>query len=50
MDSEKLLRELVDRQAISDVVSAYCERFDRNDPALNPVTDFELGQLLGAKR
>lgn len=32
MDSEKIIRELADRQAISDVISAYCERFDRNDP------------------
>jgi imidazolonepropionase-like amidohydrolase len=26
------------------------KRFDRRDPSLQPVTDFELGQLLGAQR
>lgn len=32
MDIERTLRELVDRQAITDLIHAYCERFDRNDP------------------
>lgn len=32
MDIESTLRELLDRQAITDLIHAYCERFDRNDP------------------
>ncbi|MFN2329168.1 MAG: nuclear transport factor 2 family protein [Chromatocurvus sp.] len=32
MDIECTLREFVDRQAITDLIHAYCERFDRNDP------------------
>lgn len=32
MDLETTVRELVDRQAITDLIHAYCERFDRNDP------------------
>lgn len=32
MDLEATVRELTDRQAISELIYAYCERFDRNDP------------------
>ena len=32
MDIETTLRELLDRQAITDLIYAYCERFDRADP------------------
>jgi len=32
MDTDAVVRELVDRQAITDLIYAYCERFDRNDP------------------
>ena len=32
MDHEAAVRELVDRQAITDLIYSYCERFDRNDP------------------
>jgi ketosteroid isomerase-like protein len=32
MNTDALLREILDRQAITDVIHAYCERFDRNDP------------------
>lgn len=32
MDLERTVRELADRQEITDVIHAYCERFDRNDP------------------
>lgn len=32
MDIERTLRELTDRQAVTDLIHAYCERFDRNDP------------------
>jgi ketosteroid isomerase-like protein len=31
MDSETTLRELVDRQQITELIHAYCERFDRAD-------------------
>jgi ketosteroid isomerase-like protein len=31
MDSENTLRELVDRQQITELIHAYCERFDRAD-------------------
>ena len=32
MDKADAVRQLVDRQAITDLIYAYCERFDRNDP------------------
>jgi ketosteroid isomerase-like protein len=32
MDTERILRELLDRRAIEDLIHDYCERFDRNDP------------------
>ncbi|MGB5346674.1 MAG: nuclear transport factor 2 family protein [Woeseia sp.] len=32
MDKADAVQELVDRQAITDLIYAYCERFDRNDP------------------
>ena len=32
MDLEAAVRELVDRQAITELIYAYCECFDRNDP------------------
>lgn len=32
MNTEAAVRELVDRQAITELIYAYCERFDRNDP------------------
>lgn len=32
MDLEATVRELVDRQAITDLIHRYCECFDRNDP------------------
>ena len=32
MDVEAAVRELLDRQAIADLVYAYCEHFDRNEP------------------
>ena len=32
MELEATLRELADRQAITDLIHAYCECFDRNDP------------------
>ncbi len=32
MDIDSTVRELADRQAISEVLYAYAERFDRNDP------------------
>lgn len=32
-ERDRLLRELVDRQAITELLFAYCDRFDRNDPA-----------------
>lgn len=33
MDPEAALRELADRQAIADLVHAYCFHFDNNEPA-----------------
>lgn len=33
MDLTTVVRELVDRQAITELIFAYCECFDRNDPA-----------------
>ena len=33
MDLERTVRELADRQEITELIHAYCERFDRNDPA-----------------
>lgn len=33
MDLETTVRALVDRQEITELIHAYCERFDRNDPA-----------------
>lgn len=33
MDKDAIVCELVDRQAITELIYAYCERFDRNDPA-----------------
>jgi ketosteroid isomerase-like protein len=33
MNLEAVVRELGDRQAITELIYAYCERFDRNDPA-----------------
>lgn len=32
-DLPSTVRELVDRHEITEVIHAYCERFDRNDPA-----------------
>lgn len=32
MDIDATVRELADRQLISELIYAYCERFDRNDP------------------
>ena len=32
MDTERDVRELVDRQAIADVIHAYCFHFDQNEP------------------
>lgn len=32
MNLDATVRDLVDRQAITDLIHAYCERFDRNDP------------------
>lgn len=32
MDLEAAVRELVDRQEICELVYAYCDRFDRNEP------------------
>jgi ketosteroid isomerase-like protein len=32
MDKADAVQELIDRQAITDLIYAYCERFDRNDP------------------
>lgn len=32
MDPESIVRDLVDRQAISEILYSYAERFDRNDP------------------
>ncbi len=32
MDAAATVQQLVDRQAIEDLILAYCERFDRNDP------------------
>lgn len=32
MNVETVLREQLDRQAITDLIHSYCERFDRNDP------------------
>ena len=32
MDLERTVRELADRQEITELIHAYCERFDRNDP------------------
>lgn len=32
MDPTPVLREITDRQAITELIYAYCERFDRNDP------------------
>lgn len=32
MDTDAVVRELLDRQAITELIYAYCERFDRNDP------------------
>lgn len=32
MHPEAAVRELIDRQAITELIYAYCERFDRNDP------------------
>jgi len=33
MDVERTLREIQDREAITELIHRYCERFDRNDPA-----------------
>jgi ketosteroid isomerase-like protein len=33
MDASAIAHELHDRQAIADLIYAYCEHFDRNDPA-----------------
>lgn len=32
MDPESTVRELLDRQAITELIYRYCECFDRNDP------------------
>lgn len=32
MDLEATVRELADRHEITELIHAYCERFDRNDP------------------
>lgn len=32
MDSRDILRELADRQAITDLIHAYCFHFDNNEP------------------
>ncbi len=32
-ERDTLLRELADRHEIAELLSAYCDRFDRNDPA-----------------
>ena len=32
MDLTTIVRELEDRQAIADVIHAYCDHFDRNEP------------------
>jgi len=32
MDTQSTLRELLDRREIEDLIHAYCETFDRNDP------------------
>lgn len=32
MNLETTVRELADREAITQLIYAYCERFDRNDP------------------
>ena len=32
--NEEVLRELLDRQEIADLIHAYCFHFDRNEPAL----------------
>jgi len=32
MDIEATVQELADRQAITELIYSYCERFDRNDP------------------
>ncbi|MEZ5866931.1 MAG: nuclear transport factor 2 family protein [Geminicoccaceae bacterium] len=33
MNSDAALRELLDRQAITDLIHAYCRHFDMNEPA-----------------